>query len=55
MVFALVIFNVIHPGKILVGPDADWPKLSKEEKKATKEAKETKQLAKAGRLTSPTV
>lgn len=56
MFFALIVFNVIHPGKILVGPDANWPKLSKEEKKATKKAKkEAKQLAKAGGLTSSTV
>ncbi|KAJ5734846.1 hypothetical protein N7533_013249 [Penicillium manginii] len=56
MFFALVIFNVIHPGKIFVGPDANWPKPSKEEKKAAKQAKkEAKRLAKAGSSTSPTV
>ncbi|KAF7712522.1 RTA-like protein [Penicillium ucsense] len=39
MLFALIIFNAVHPGKVLVGPDAEWPTVSKEEKKARKRAK----------------
>lgn len=39
MFIALVIFNVTHPGKVLVGPDAEWPKQTKAERKAAKEAK----------------
>ncbi|KAL2851171.1 hypothetical protein BJY01DRAFT_245107 [Aspergillus pseudoustus] len=45
MFFALIIFNVAHPGKILVGPDAEWPKVIKEEKKASKRAKNEGRLA----------
>jgi hypothetical protein len=37
-------FNVVHPGKILIGPGAEWPKVSKEEKAAQKRAKKERQV-----------
>ena len=42
MLFALLLFNVVHPGRILTGPDSEFPKkvkLSKEEKKSLKAEK----------------
>jgi hypothetical protein len=39
MFLALIIFNIFHPGKVLVGPAAEYEKLTREEKKAIKEAK----------------
>lgn len=43
MVLALFIMNITHPGRTFVGPDADFPKKTrqqKEEKEAKKEAKQ---------------
>ncbi|MCJ1236349.1 hypothetical protein MMC14_004330 [Varicellaria rhodocarpa] len=40
MVCALVLLNIVHPGRILVGPESEFPKkvkLSKEEKRRVKE------------------
>lgn len=40
MFFALLLFNAVHPGRILVGPESEFPKkakLSKAEKKAAKQ------------------
>ncbi|CEJ57908.1 hypothetical protein PMG11_06585 [Penicillium brasilianum] len=51
MFLALIIFNLVHPGKILVGPDAEWPKVSKEEKAAKKRAKKEAKLAASNRDT----
>jgi hypothetical protein len=45
MFLALIIFNAVHPGKVLVGPDAEWPKVSKEDKRAMKRAKKEAKLA----------
>jgi hypothetical protein len=51
MVIALFIMNVSHPGRTLVGPDADYPKKTKEEKKAEKQAKrEAKEAKKRGQV-----
>jgi len=38
MIFSLVLFNVCHPGTVLVGPDCEFPK--KEKKKSKKTQKE---------------
>lgn len=46
---AITIMNVIHPGHVLVGPDSDFPKLSRAQKKAAKaEKKAEKKARKAG-------
>jgi hypothetical protein len=53
---ALVLLNIMHPGFVLRGPDSEFPKLSRKEKKALKQqkkqekkqAKETKKARKAG-------
>jgi hypothetical protein len=42
MLFAMTLWSVFHPGRILVGPEALFPKkakLSKEEKKERKQQK----------------
>lgn len=39
MFLALIIFHAFHPGTVLIGPDAEFVKLTKEEKRAGKEAK----------------
>lgn len=50
MFFALVILNVFHPGRLLVGPGSEFPKLSRAEKKqAKRETKERKAARKAER------
>jgi hypothetical protein len=32
MFLALVVFNIYHPGRVLVGPESDSPVLTSEEK-----------------------
>lgn len=44
MFVALLLLNILHPGKILVGAESEFPKKTKAEKKA---AKEQKKAAKA--------
>lgn len=36
MFLALVVLNFTHPGRIISGPDASWPRLSRKEKKELK-------------------
>jgi hypothetical protein len=46
MLLALVLLNVVHPGTVLRGPESDFPRLSRKEKKAIRrEKKEQKMLA----------
>ncbi|KAJ9666578.1 hypothetical protein H2201_003237 [Coniosporium apollinis] len=47
MLLALTLFCVVHPGMVLIGPESEFPKLSREEKKALK--KEKKAAKKAAR------
>jgi len=51
MFLALLSFNIFHPGKTLHGPDSEYPKLTKEEKKS---AKEQKRMEKQARIESST-
>ena len=44
MFFACLLLNICHPGRILQGPDSNFPKLSKQEKKALKEQKKELKL-----------
>lgn len=39
MLLAFVALNIMHPGYILKGPDGEFPKLTRAEKKAIKEKK----------------
>ncbi|KAL7760337.1 hypothetical protein ACKLNR_010427 [Fusarium oxysporum f. sp. zingiberi] len=56
ILIALVLLNIMHPGFVLRGPDSEFPKLSRKEKKALKQqkkmekkqAKEAKKARKAG-------
>ncbi|KAK9325286.1 RTA1 like protein-domain-containing protein [Lipomyces orientalis] len=48
MLLALVTLNIIHPGRILQGPDSEFPKVSRQEKKQIKrEKKEAKKAERA--------
>lgn len=50
MMVAILILAVIHPGRYLVGPESEFPKKSRKERKAEKKAKKAeKQAAKAER------
>ncbi|KAF4990690.1 hypothetical protein FDECE_14272 [Fusarium decemcellulare] len=53
ILFALVLLNVMHPGFVLRGPGSEFPKLSRQEKKALKQQKkrekEQKKAAKKAR------
>ncbi|EGX90799.1 RTA1 domain protein [Cordyceps militaris CM01] len=59
MVLALVLLNVMHPGLVLRGPDGEFPRMTRREKKTRKQQmkeekkrkKETKKAGKAGNLT----
>jgi hypothetical protein len=42
MFLALISYHIYHPGRALVGPDSEYPKLSKEEKDSGKEEKAAK-------------
>ena len=47
MLVACVMLNIVHPGTVLQGPDSEFLRMSRKEKKATKaEKKEAKRLAK---------
>ncbi|KAG8349897.1 hypothetical protein FVEN_g11940 [Fusarium venenatum] len=49
ILIALVLLNVMHPGFVLRGPESEFPKLSRKEKKALKEEKkQAKKARKAG-------
>lgn len=46
MLAALVTLNVIHPGRILQGPDSGFKEARRAEKEAKKEKKQQKKVAK---------
>ncbi|GKU04006.1 rta1 protein [Fusarium langsethiae] len=49
ILIALVLLNIVHPGYVLRGPESEFPKLSRKEKKALKEQKkQAKKARKAG-------
>ncbi|KAH8703307.1 RTA1 like protein-domain-containing protein [Talaromyces proteolyticus] len=45
MFLALVALNILHPGRILSGPDASWPRLSRKEKKELKRQRKAEKKA----------
>jgi hypothetical protein len=50
MLLAAVILNIVHPGLVLKGPESDFPRQTRKEKKAAKkEKKEAKQQEKNGK------
>ncbi|KDQ59342.1 hypothetical protein JAAARDRAFT_34082 [Jaapia argillacea MUCL 33604] len=42
MLSAMVLYNIWHPGRVLVGPESEFPKKPKKEKKTRRERKEEK-------------
>lgn len=47
MLFALLLFNLVHPGRILIGPESEFPKKVKVSKAEKKSIKAEKKAAKA--------
>lgn len=45
MFFAILLLNIFHPGRVLVGPESEFPKLSRKQKKALKEEKKKEEKA----------
>lgn len=45
MLLALLILCVFHPGRILVGAESEFPRVSRKEKKAIKKEKKDKKKA----------
>ena len=41
MLIALFLFNIVHPGTILVGPESEFLKVTRAEKKKLKAEKKT--------------
>lgn len=39
MAISLVLLNAVHPGMVLQGPDSEFPRVSRAEKKALKQQK----------------
>lgn len=53
MALALALLAIMHPGMVLTGPDSEFPKLTRAEKKELKrQKKERKQARKQSRRTS---
>lgn len=50
MFLALFILNIFHPGRVLVGPHSEFPRLTRAEKKRLKQEKRAEKAArKAGK------
>lgn len=45
MFAALVILNIFHPGRVLCGPDSEFPRLSRAEKKRLRQEKKELKVA----------
>jgi tRNA pseudouridine-54 N-methylase len=39
MFLAILVLSAMHPGRVLLGPDSEFPRLSRKEKKMRKEEK----------------
>lgn len=44
MMVALLLLAIYHPGRYLVGPESEFPRVSREEKKARKREKKAAKL-----------
>ena len=51
MFLALILFNFLHPGRVLTGPESEFPKKTKLTKAEKKEAKAEKKRAKEQKKT----
>jgi hypothetical protein len=51
MLLALVFLNIIHPGRILQGPESGFQQVRRAEKEAKKERKQQKKTSKEGSKT----
>jgi hypothetical protein len=45
MMLAILALAVVHPGRVLSGPESEFPHLSRKEKKAVKQAKKDEKKA----------
>lgn len=45
MFLSLVVMSIFHPGRVLKGPDSEFPKLSRREKREIKAAKKAAKKA----------
>lgn len=45
MLVALLVLCIFHPGRFLVGPESEFPRLSRKEKKAIKKEKKAQKAA----------
>ena len=45
MLLALLLLCVFHPGRFLVGPESEFPHISRKEKKAMKQEKNAQEIA----------
>lgn len=48
MFLALLMLGVMHPGRVLVGPESEFPQLSRKEKKMLKQEKNSLKREKKG-------
>jgi hypothetical protein len=53
MFSALLLWNIFHPGQVLVGPDSEFPKKEKKSKKSKKSEKAEKDREAYGLLPTP--
>lgn len=54
MMVAILLLAVFHPGRSLVGPESEFPKMSRKEKKAAKkERKAAKKAMKQAKFDAP--
>lgn len=49
MALALILLNLLHPGMVLRGPDSEFPKRTRAEKKAAKQQKKREKQEKKAR------
>jgi hypothetical protein len=54
MFLALLILNFTHPGRIISGPDASWPRPSRKEKKELKRQRKAEKAARKAGTYYPT-
>jgi hypothetical protein len=53
MFVALLLWNVCHPGRVLVGPDSEFPKKEKKSKKSKREKSDDGEAMDLRLLTTP--
>ncbi|EAW14620.1 RTA1 domain-containing protein [Aspergillus clavatus NRRL 1] len=53
MFLALALLNIVHPGRVLRGPDSEFPRISRQEKKRLKQEKKTAKKAERAQKKDP--